>query len=289
MAKFIWILLAVTAWCDYEIWQMDVKTIFLNSFVEEEIYRDQPEGFTSVVEEQKVCRLQRSIYGLKQASQSWNTYFDEVIRGYDFIKNEFGPYAYKKISGSSIAYLALYVDDILLIGNDVKMLETLKHGFSLNYLKRTKDMFLIYDDGELIPKGYSDTSFQSEDDDANSKQSTTVDSTTAAEYIAAKEAVWMKNYIQELDVVPSINEPVVIFCDNNGAIGQEKKPRSHHHSKLTFRRYHLLREIESRGDVRMDRVSAAKNTADPLTKPISQIARTQHVDKMDLRSMGDSF
>ncbi|KAL0462573.1 UNVERIFIED_CONTAM: hypothetical protein Slati_0144900 [Sesamum latifolium] len=56
----------------------------------------------------------------------------------------------------------------------------------------------------------------------NTKQTTTVDSTTKAEYVAAseavKEAVWMKNYIQELVVVPSIVEPVVIFCDNSAAI-----------------------------------------------------------------------
>ncbi|KAL0394814.1 UNVERIFIED_CONTAM: putative transposon Ty5-1 protein [Sesamum latifolium] len=80
MAKSIRILLAIAAWYDYEIWQMDVKTAFLNSYVEEEIFIDQPEGFTTVGEKQKVCRLQRSIYGLKQASRSWNTRFDEVIR-----------------------------------------------------------------------------------------------------------------------------------------------------------------------------------------------------------------
>ncbi|KAL0444522.1 UNVERIFIED_CONTAM: Retrovirus-related Pol polyprotein from transposon TNT 1-94 [Sesamum latifolium] len=90
----------------------------------------------------------------------------------------------------------------------------------LKYLKRTKDIFLIYDGGELILEGYSDASFQSDDDDAmsqwvlysslmavwlawkSSKQDTTTYSTTEAEYIAAseaaKEAVWMKNYIQEL-------------------------------------------------------------------------------------------
>ncbi|KAL0416368.1 UNVERIFIED_CONTAM: Retrovirus-related Pol polyprotein from transposon TNT 1-94 [Sesamum latifolium] len=60
----------------------------------------------------------------------------------------------------------------------------------------------------------------------SSKQDTTADSTTEAEYIAAseaaKEAVWMKNYIQELGVVPSI-ATVVIFCDNNGAIVQEPR------------------------------------------------------------------
>ncbi|KAL0440191.1 UNVERIFIED_CONTAM: Retrovirus-related Pol polyprotein from transposon RE2 [Sesamum latifolium] len=98
---------------------------------------------------------------------------------------------------------------------------------------------------------------------------------------------WMKNYIQELGVVPSIAEPVVIFCDNNGAIAQAKEPRSHHRSKHILRRYHLLREMVSRGDCRMDRVSSAENTADPLTKPMSQIAHTHHLDKMGLRSMGD--
>ncbi|KAL0313404.1 UNVERIFIED_CONTAM: hypothetical protein Sradi_5739700 [Sesamum radiatum] len=53
----------------------------------------------------------------------------------------------------------------------------------------------------------------------------------------------MKNYIQELGVVPSIAEPVVIFCDNNGAIAQAKEPRSHHRSKYILRRYQLLREM----------------------------------------------
>ncbi|KAL0405874.1 UNVERIFIED_CONTAM: Retrovirus-related Pol polyprotein from transposon TNT 1-94 [Sesamum latifolium] len=67
-----------------------------------------------------------SIYGLKTSFRSWNTYFDEVIRGYDFIKNDYDPCIYKKISGSSVAYLVLYVDDILLIGNDVKMLGDIK-------------------------------------------------------------------------------------------------------------------------------------------------------------------
>ncbi|KAL0293905.1 UNVERIFIED_CONTAM: Retrovirus-related Pol polyprotein from transposon RE2 [Sesamum radiatum] len=122
MAKSIQIVLAIAAWYDYEIWQMDVKTIFLKGLVEEEIYMDQLEGFTFVGKEQKVCHLQRSIFGFKQASRSWNIHFDEVIRGYDFIKNDFDPYIYKKVSGSSITLLVLYMNDILLIGNDVKIL-----------------------------------------------------------------------------------------------------------------------------------------------------------------------
>ncbi|KAL0457676.1 UNVERIFIED_CONTAM: hypothetical protein Slati_0394800 [Sesamum latifolium] len=106
---------------------------FLNGFVEEEIYMDQLEGFTTVGEEQKVYRLQRSIYGLKQASPSWNTRFDEVIRGYDFIKNEHDPCVYKKISGSSVAYLVLYVNDDLLIENDIKVLGDIKIWLSTQF------------------------------------------------------------------------------------------------------------------------------------------------------------
>ncbi|KZV22848.1 hypothetical protein F511_19440 [Dorcoceras hygrometricum] len=87
MFKSIRILLAIAAWYDYEIWQMDVKTAFLNGNIKEEIYMTQPEGFTSVGSEHKVCKLQRSIYGLKQASRSWNQRFDETIKEFGFIKN----------------------------------------------------------------------------------------------------------------------------------------------------------------------------------------------------------
>ncbi|KAL0445875.1 UNVERIFIED_CONTAM: Copia protein [Sesamum latifolium] len=244
--------------------EMDVKMTFLNGFIKEEIFMDQLEDFTAVEKNKKSIVSKERLY----------------------------PCIYKKISGSSVAYLVLYVDDILLIGNDVKMLGDIKawlstqfsmkdmgeasyilgikiyrdrsrkmlgltqssyfekvlkrfkmedskrgvlpmrHGIKLSkkqypktdeelkkmsnipyasavgsiqyvvqctrpnvayalsvmssyqacageahwgvvknilkYLKRTKDMFLIYGDGELILEGYSDASFQSDDDDAKS-------------------------------------------------------------------------------------------------------------------------
>ena len=68
----------------------------------------------------------KSIYRLKKASRSWNIHFDEVVKGFGFIKNEEESCAYKKESGSSVAFLILYVDDILLIGNNIPMLESVK-------------------------------------------------------------------------------------------------------------------------------------------------------------------
>ncbi|KAL0381255.1 UNVERIFIED_CONTAM: Retrovirus-related Pol polyprotein from transposon TNT 1-94 [Sesamum angustifolium] len=99
-------MLAIATWYDYEIWQMDVEITFLNGFVEKKIYMDQPKGFTSVREEQK---------------------------DYNFIKDECDPCVYKKIRGSMVAYILLYVDDILLIGNGIKMLGTIKTWLSTQF------------------------------------------------------------------------------------------------------------------------------------------------------------
>ena len=63
---------------------MDVKTAFLNGNLEEEIYMKQPEGFIAKNLEHMVCKLQRSIYGLKQTSGSWNIRFDQAIKSFGF-------------------------------------------------------------------------------------------------------------------------------------------------------------------------------------------------------------
>ncbi|KAL0455318.1 UNVERIFIED_CONTAM: hypothetical protein Slati_0871000 [Sesamum latifolium] len=97
-------------------------------------------------------------------------------------------------------------------------------------------MFLVYGNGELILEGYSDASFQSDDDDAKSQL----------------EFVFKLNGGVVAWKSSKIGEPVVIFCDNNEAIAQAKEPRSHHRFKHILRQYHLLREMIGRGDVRMD-------------------------------------
>ena len=119
-------MLAIATFFDYEIWQMDVKTAFLNGFLKEELYMMQPEGFVDPQNVDKVCKLQRSIYGLVQASRSWNIRFDNVIKAYGFKQTFEEACIYKKVSGSSIAFLVLYVDDILLIGNNIELLENMK-------------------------------------------------------------------------------------------------------------------------------------------------------------------
>jgi hypothetical protein len=141
MLKSVRIIFAIAAFYDYEIWQMDIKTAFLNGFLKEELYMMQPEGFVDPKGANKVCKLQRSIYGLVQASRSWNTCFDEVIKAFRFIQTYGEACIYKKVSGSFVAFLILYVDGILLMGNDIEFLESIK-----GYLNKS---FSMKDLGEV--------------------------------------------------------------------------------------------------------------------------------------------
>ena len=126
MLNSVRIMLAIASYFDYEIWKMDVKTVFLNGNIEQEWYMIQPKGFVDPKDANKVCKLQLSIYGLKQASRSWNLRFDEVIKEFGFVQTYGEACIYKKVSGSNVAFLILYVDDILLIGNDIDLLNSVK-------------------------------------------------------------------------------------------------------------------------------------------------------------------
>ena len=180
----------------------------------------------------------------------------------------------------------------------------------LKYLRRTKDLFLVYGGEEQITvSGYTDASFQTDKDDLrsqsgfvfcvnggavcwkSSKQNTLADSTTEAEYIAAseasKEAVWIRRFIEELGISPTSSNPMDLYCDSNGAIALAKEPRSHQKTKHILRKYHLIREFIERGDVKMCKVATELNTADPLTKALSQPKHERHCNALGLRHISD--
>ena len=93
-----------------------------------------------------------------------------------------------------------------------------------------------------------------------------------AEYIAAsdaaKEVVWLWKFIIELGVVPSIDGPVLLYCDSSSAIAQVKEPKSHHRTKYILGRYHLVREIVNRGDIELQKIDRKKNLANPFIKAL---------------------
>ena len=77
-------------------------------------------------------------------------------------------------------------------------------------------------------------------------------------------------------MVPSFVDSIPLYCENNGAIAQAKEPRSHQKSKHVLRRYHLIREIIGRNDVKIEKVPIDQNIVDPLTKPLPQKKYDSH-------------
>ena len=120
------LLLSVAAAFDFEIEQMDMKTSFLHRDLEEEIYMKQPEGFMVKGKKELVCRLKKSLYGLKQSPRKWYQKFDTYIRGLGFTRSKEDHCVYFKLIGDRVIYLVLYVDDMLLIGNDKEIIQDLK-------------------------------------------------------------------------------------------------------------------------------------------------------------------
>ena len=105
---------------------MDVRTAFLNGDLVEDVYMSQPTSFEEVGKENMVCKLQKSIYGLKQAFRLWYLKFDEVVTANGFKENIVDQCIYMNISRSKYIFLVLYVDDILLTNDTDLLVETKK-------------------------------------------------------------------------------------------------------------------------------------------------------------------
>nr|GEW43511.1 retrotransposon protein, putative, Ty1-copia subclass [Tanacetum cinerariifolium] len=321
--RAIRILIAIAAYYDYEIWQMDVKTAFLNGYLNEEVYMEQPEGFVNPKYPNWVCNLKHSIYGLKQASRS------------------------------NITFLILYVDDILIMGNNIPMLQGVK-----SYLERCfamKDLgeaayilgIKIYRDRSRRLNGLCQSAYiekilkrycmenskrgsihmqeklklsklQGASAPAELKRMQNVSYASAmgsimyavrctrpdiafaqnssgflatlmldirrmlmtsslrldmSEYIAAfdasKEAVWVRKFIFGLGVVPTIEEPISMYCDNTGAIAIANESGITKGARHFRAKVHYLREVIEYGDVKLEKFHTYDNLADPFTKALA--------------------
>ncbi|KAM2924483.1 hypothetical protein COP2_040580 [Malus domestica] len=127
------VIMSLAAYFDLELHQMDVKTAFLNGDLQEAIYMKQPVGFVEKGKENLVCKLNKSIYGLKQASRQWYLKFDQIVSAQGFVENKLDDCIYIKFSGSEFIFLVLYVDDILLASSCPQLLHSTKRMLSDNF------------------------------------------------------------------------------------------------------------------------------------------------------------
>ncbi len=107
--------------------QMGVKTALLNRELKEDVYMQQPEGFAVKGKAHLVCKLNRSIYGLKQSPRCWNIVLDEQLKKMGFVQTTVDPCIYITAATGEMFFIAVYVDDILLAGcSNKRMMEVKK-------------------------------------------------------------------------------------------------------------------------------------------------------------------
>ena len=134
--KSIRVMMAISNSLDLELHQLDVKTAFLNGKLDSEIYMSQPEGYTDESKPDHVCQLKKSLYGLKQAARVWNEAMDAHSKkaGYTQCSADCCIYV-KRLENGKFVFLSLYVDDLLIVSNDISILkeekESLKRAFEM--------------------------------------------------------------------------------------------------------------------------------------------------------------
>jgi hypothetical protein len=136
---------------------MDVKTAFLNGVIEEEVYREQPQGFVIHGKESHVCKLKKGLYGLKQAPRAWYVGIDSYLMSLGFTKSDADTNLYYKVENGCLLILVLYMDDLFLTGDEklivgckrelasefeMKNLGLIHYFLGLEVWKRSDEIFL---------------------------------------------------------------------------------------------------------------------------------------------------
>lgn len=122
-------LLEVAAEKNWEVHQMDVHNAFLHGDLEEEVFMRLPPGFQSD-NPNKVCRLRKSLYGLKQAPKCWFEKLTKALKGFSFVQSYEDYSLLSYVKGDKCIRVLIYVDDLIVAGNDLSMIAKFKKHLS---------------------------------------------------------------------------------------------------------------------------------------------------------------
>ncbi|RVX06981.1 Retrovirus-related Pol polyprotein from transposon TNT 1-94 [Vitis vinifera] len=298
------IILALVAHFDLELQQMDVKTAFLNGELEEEVYMKQPEGFPSSDGEQLVCKLKKSIYGLKQASHQWSMGVKFVFLFYMWMTSYLQPMIRihrDKFQGILGISQGTYINKVLerfQMKDCSPSVSPIVKGDRFNLNQCPKNNLKVF--------GYSDSDFAGCVDSCKStsryifilvdgaiswrsvKKPLTATSTMEVEFISYFEAtshgVWLKSFLFGLRIMDSISRPLSIYCDNSATVFMAKNNKSGSQNKHIVIKYLAIRERVKEKKVVIEHISTKLMVVDPLTKGMLPLKFKDHVVNMGLSS-----
>ncbi|KAJ9558744.1 hypothetical protein OSB04_013358 [Centaurea solstitialis] len=277
----------------WPIHQLDVKNAFLHGNLQETVFMQQPPGFVNPAYPNHVCRLQKSLYGLKQAPRAWYSRFSGFLTTLGFRRSLCDTSLFIYHKGDQMAYLLLYVDDIVLTASHVPLLKQiitnlsqefamsdlglLHHFLGITVTRQGNSLFLgqtQYARDILHRANMTNCKPCHTPVDTNSKLSASDGpllpdgSSAEAEYRgvanAVAEATWVRNLLYELRL--PVRKATIVYCDNVSAVYLSGNPVQHQRTKHVEMNIHFVREKVQIGHIRVLHIPSPNQYADIFTK-----------------------
>ncbi|KAL8087683.1 hypothetical protein AgCh_037723 [Apium graveolens] len=247
------ILMAFAAHKKFKLYQMDVKSAFLNGYLKEEVYVKQPPGFIHEKYPNYVYKLKKSVYGLRQSPRCWYGRLSQFLVNNGFIR----------VFGSSNESLCKWFSDCMHKEFDMSLMGELQYFLDADYAGSQVDRKSTSGACEFL--GDCLVAWHSK------KQTSVALSTAEGEYIAAgsccAQILWMQQTLQDFGMYYS---NISIYCDNTSTINISKNPVMHSRTKHIDVRHHFLRDNVSKGNIELIYISTEKQRADIFTKPLAE-------------------
>ncbi|OAE29570.1 hypothetical protein AXG93_702s1240 [Marchantia polymorpha subsp. ruderalis] len=258
------VLLTLVNQHDLELEQMDAKTAILHGNLEEKILMAQLEDFfVKIGDEDKMCHLRKSLYGLKQFPRQWYLRFDKFMVRNGFSRSNFDSCVYVKWVDDSGIFLLLYVDDMLITSKNKNkihnVLRLLGSEFEMKDMEPAKKILGM----EITRDAMNYLCLKAQ------LQPIVALSTTKAEYIATtegvKESLRLKGLIDEFE---KVQNEVVLFCDNQSVIHLTKNQMFHESTKHIDIKLHFIQNVIVEVYVVVEKVHTDENPMDMATKMV---------------------
>nr|GEV04809.1 retrovirus-related Pol polyprotein from transposon TNT 1-94 [Tanacetum cinerariifolium] len=297
------IFIAYAAHKSFPIYQMDVKTAFLNGLLKEEVYVAQPDGFVDPDHSEKVYRLRKALYGLKQAPRTWYNELSKFLTSKSFTKDTIDMTLFSIRYGEDILLVQIYIDDIIFGSTNLKYskrFEKLMHSrFEMSLMGEMK-FFLglqIHQsprgqsigtpmatkpklDADLSGNQFDQTDYHSKIKSLMYLTSSRPDivqadctamSSTKAEYVALSascaQVMWMRTQLQDYGL--NYNN-IPLYCDSQSVIAISCNPVQHSRTKHIHTRYHFIKVQFENGIIELYFVRTEYQLADMFTKALPE-------------------
>nr|GEZ83965.1 retrovirus-related Pol polyprotein from transposon TNT 1-94 [Tanacetum cinerariifolium] len=304
----IWIFLAYAAYKNMVIYQMDVKTAFLNGNLRKDVYVCQPDGFVDPDNLNHVYKLKKALYGLKQAPRAWYDMLSSFLLSQDFSKGSVDPTLFIRKNGNDLLLVQIYVDDIIFAVPTLEARPTEKHVHTVKrifrYLRGTVHWGLWYSkDSSIALTAFADADHAGCQDTHWStsgsvqflgerliskslkRQKSAAISSTEAEYISlagcCAQILWMRSQLSDYGL--AFNK-IPMYCDNKSAIALCCTNVQYSRSKHIDIRYHFIKEQVENRVIELYFINTEYQLADLFTKALGRDRIEFLTNKLGMRS-----